>query len=115
MRVALELMQQATTNLTHKKDADYVFHIAIARACNNPYFEATMGALREHIYVGMKMHGLSLMDDAGLNLEHVFKEHDDIYDAIKRKDAKAARTLMIAHIEHSRGHLFEGWLLDLSL
>ncbi|PLW79222.1 FadR/GntR family transcriptional regulator [Cohaesibacter celericrescens] len=112
---ALHLLEQATTHLTHKEDADYAFHIAIAKACNNHYFEASMGALREHIHAGMKMHGQSLMDDAVFNLEFVFKEHVGIHTAIKDRNAELARQLMREHIEHSRDRLFGGSLLDLSL
>ena len=49
---ALSLMDAATDLLTHREDADYAFHLAVARAANNQYFEASMRALREHIYVG---------------------------------------------------------------
>ena len=115
IQTALNLMEQATTHLRHQEDADYAFHIAISKACNNHYFEASMGALREHIHAGMKMHGQSLMDDAVFNLEFVFNEHRGIYNAIKERDAELARDLMRKHIEHSRDRLFEGRLLDLSL
>ncbi len=115
IEAALELMDQATHNLTHKEDADYAFHIAIAKACNNHYFEASMGALREHIHVGMKMHGQSLMDDASSSLGRVFNEHVGICDSIRNKDADLAQKLMTLHIEHSRDRLFEGRLLDLAL
>ena len=60
---ALSLMEGATDSLTHREDADFAFHLAVAKAANNQYFEASMRALREHIYVGMKLHGQSLMTD----------------------------------------------------
>ena len=60
---ALSLMEGATDSQTHREDADFAFHLAVAKAANNQYFEASMRALREHIYVGMKLHGQSLMTD----------------------------------------------------
>ena len=60
---ALSLMRGATDLQTHREDADFAFHLAIAKAANNQYFEASMRALREHIFVGMKLHGQSLMTD----------------------------------------------------
>ena len=66
---ALSLMQGATDSLTHREDADFAFHLAIAKAANNQYFEASMRALREHIYVGMKLHGQSLMTDGAKALQ----------------------------------------------
>lgn len=72
-----------------------------------------MNALKEHIGVGMKIHGLSVMapDTA---LEGVFAEHTAIFDAIRRRDAEKARTLMRLHLEGSRDRVFGGRTLDLS-
>nr|WP_321981876.1 FadR/GntR family transcriptional regulator [uncultured Cohaesibacter sp.] len=112
---ALSLMETATTNHVHKEDADYAFHVAISKACNNHYFEASMGALRDHIHAGMRMHGQSLLDDSVFSLESVFKEHLGIFDAIKRREPELAKELMFQHIKHSRDRLFEGRLLDLSI
>ena len=48
--VALSLMDAATDSLTHREDADYAFHLAVAEAANNQYFEASMRALaRAHL------------------------------------------------------------------
>ena len=49
-----------------------------------------MRALREHIYVGMKLHGQSLMTD-GAGLREVFGEHSAIFAAIRDADADIAR------------------------
>ena len=110
---ALSLMQGATDSQTHREDADFAFHLAIAKAANNQYFEASMRALREHIYVGMKLHGQSLMTDGAKALKTVFGEHSAIYDAIREGDADGAERLMRAHLAHSRDRLFGGTLIDL--
>nr|WP_321457312.1 FadR/GntR family transcriptional regulator [uncultured Cohaesibacter sp.] len=115
IQTALDLMEAATTNHVHKEDADYAFHVAISKACNNHYFESSMRALRDHIHAGMRMHGQSLMDDSVVSLESVFKEHQGIFDAIKRKEPEQAKQLLFQHIKHSRDRLFEGRLLDLSM
>ncbi|HVL20821.1 MAG TPA: FadR/GntR family transcriptional regulator, partial [Amaricoccus sp.] len=110
---ALSLMQGATDSQTHREDADFAFHLAIAKAANNQYFEASMRALREHIYVGMKLHGQSLMTDGAKALKTVFGEHSAIYDAIRDGDGDGAQRLMQAHLAHSRDRLFGGTLIDL--
>jgi GntR family transcriptional regulator, transcriptional repressor for pyruvate dehydrogenase complex len=110
---ALSLMQGATDSQTHREDADFAFHLAIAKAANNQYFEASMRALREHIYVGMKLHGQSLMTDGAKALKNVFEEHSAIYAAIRDRDADGAERLMQAHLTHSRDRLFGGTLIDL--
>ena len=112
MEDALELLQDATRNKRHREDADFSFHLAVAEASNNHYFSSTMQALREHIYVGMHMHGLSLMG-AQPKLQHVLDEHRAIYEAIKKRDLEAAELCMRRHVEGSRDRLFEGRLLDL--
>nr|WP_157374398.1 FadR/GntR family transcriptional regulator [Salipiger sp. CCB-MM3] len=112
---ALDLLRAATGSLQHREDADFMFHGSIARASNNQYFEATFRALRDHVNVGMKLHGESLMNDGRKGLEEVLDEHTRIYEAIGAQDPERARTEMRIHLEHSRDRLFGGGLLDLSL
>lgn len=111
---ALSLMDAATDSLTHREDADFAFHLAVAKAANNQYFEASMRALREHIYVGMKLHGQSLMTDGAKGLKEVFGEHSAIFAAIRDGDGPTAERLMRSHLSHSRDRLFGGALIDLS-
>lgn len=110
---ALSLMEGATESQTHREDADFAFHLAVAKAANNQYFEASMRALREHIYVGMKLHGQSLMTDGAKALKSVFDEHSAIFAAIRDGDGETAAQLMNDHLVHSRGRLFGGALIDL--
>ena len=112
MQNALDLLQDATRNKRHREDADFSFHVAVAEAANNHYFSSTMLALREHIYVGMHMHGLSLMG-AQPKLQHVLDEHRSIFAAVKKSDSAEAESRMRRHLEGSRDRLFEGRLLDL--
>ena len=110
---ALSLMEGATNSQTHREDADFAFHLAVAQAANNQYFEASMRALREHIYVGMKLHGQSLMTDGAKGLREVFREHCAIFAAIRDGQAAQAEPLMRDHLIHSRERLFGGTLIDL--
>nr|CAD6628399.1 FadR family transcriptional regulator [Rhizobium sp. TCK] len=114
MEKALRLMDAATLSHQHREDADFSFHLAVTAGARNHYFEASMRALREHIAVGMKMHGKSLMSDGPKSLEDVFKEHRSIFNAIKDRDSEAAGKLMRDHLIHSRDRLFGGAMLDLS-
>lgn len=106
IREALELMRDATNRQAHREDADFQFHLAIARAANNPYFSTAMEALKDHIAVGMRFHGVSIKrDNAGLS--RVFAEHEAIADAIAAGDGVRARELMHAHLTGSRARLFQ--------
>ncbi len=113
IETALSLMDAATNSVTHREDADFAFHLAIAKAANNQYFEVAMRALRDHIYVGMKMHGQSLMSDGATGLREVFEEHKAIFTAICDGKAEIAETLMRKHLTHSRERLFGGTLINL--
>ncbi|WP_353475992.1 FadR/GntR family transcriptional regulator (plasmid) [Salipiger sp. H15] len=112
---ALELLRAATGSLQHREDADFMFHGSIARASNNQYFEATFRALRDHVNVGMKLHGESLMNDGRKGLEEVLEEHTKIFEAIRTQDPERARSEMGQHLRHSRDRLFGGGLLDLKM
>ncbi len=111
---AVDLMRDATAAHEHREDADFAFHAAIAEATNNHYFLATMNALREHIAIGMKFHGVTLLGPP-MALADVFNEHAGILAAIRSRDAIRARDLMRHHLEGSRDRVFEGRSLDLSL
>lgn len=109
----LQVMRDATERRSHREDADFGFHLAITAAANNQYFETSMRALKDHIAVGMKFHGLSLQTVRG-GLDHVLDEHAAIFRAIANGEAETARAAMAAHVGGSRDRLFEGRLLDLS-
>jgi GntR family transcriptional regulator, transcriptional repressor for pyruvate dehydrogenase complex len=109
----LQIMRDATERRSHREDADFDFHLSITLAANNQYFETSMRALREHIAVGMKFHGLSLQTVRG-GLDHVLDEHAAIFEAITKGEAERAREAMLKHVTGSRDRLFEGRLLDLS-
>jgi GntR family transcriptional repressor for pyruvate dehydrogenase complex len=109
----LALLRDATERRSHREDADFSFHLAITAASNNQYFETSMRALKDHIAVGMKFHGLSLQTVRG-GLDHVLDEHTAIFDAIRLGQPEAAHDTMLRHVTGSRDRLFEGRLLDLS-
>jgi GntR family transcriptional repressor for pyruvate dehydrogenase complex len=109
----LALLRDATERRSHREDADFGFHLAITAASNNQYFETSMRALKDHIAVGMKFHGLSLQSVRG-GLDHVLDEHAGIFEAIRGGAAETARDMMARHVTGSRDRLFEGRLLDLS-
>jgi GntR family transcriptional repressor for pyruvate dehydrogenase complex len=111
---ALDLMQAATRAHHHREDADFAFHCAIAEAANNHYYLSSLQALKDHIAVGMKFHGTSLLGPQG-GLAGVLDEHRSIFEAIRNRDADKARMAMRRHLEGSRDRVFEGRMLDLAL
>lgn len=106
IREALELMRDATNRQAHREDADFQFHLAIARAANNTYFSTAMEALKDHIAVGMRFHGVSVKRDTA-GLSRVFAEHEAIATAIAAGEGARAKDLMHAHLTGSRARLFQ--------
>jgi len=106
IRQALELLRDATNRQSHREDADFQFHLAIARAAQNNYFSTAMEALKDHIAVGMKFHGASIKREAS-GLTRVFGEHEAIASAIANRDEGEARRLMLEHLTGSRERLFQ--------
>ncbi|WP_152046775.1 FadR/GntR family transcriptional regulator [Aureimonas psammosilenae] len=114
IEAALAMLDDATRQQRHREDADFAFHIAVAKASNNHYHLSALQALKEHIAVGMKLHGLTLIGPTP-GLQRVFAEHTGIFEAIRAGDAESAASRMRAHLRGSLERLFEGRLLDLAL
>lgn len=88
-------------------DSDYAFHLAIAKATKNRFYVATMTTLRDHIVFGMNLtRNLSRLYTTE-RLERVQAEHVEVYEAIKARNAEAARNAMRAHIAGARRRIFE--------
>ncbi len=103
---ALDLLRDATNRLSHREDADFQFHMAIALASENTYFSTAMEALKDHIAVGMRFHGNSVKREAS-GLARVFAEHNAVFEAIRTRNSTKARDLMREHLLGSRERLFE--------
>ncbi|WP_104663785.1 FadR/GntR family transcriptional regulator [Ensifer adhaerens] len=103
---ALELMRDATNRQSHREDADFQFHLAIARAAQNSYFFTAMEALKDHIAVGMRFHGASVKRET-TGLTRVFGEHEAIAKAIAAREPAKAKQLMHDHLAGSRERLFQ--------
>jgi GntR family transcriptional repressor for pyruvate dehydrogenase complex len=109
---ALASLEEATRKQNHSEGADYAFHLSVSQAANNHYYTSAMQALRDHIGIGMRLHGISLMGPKP-ELSDVYKEHERIFRMIETGNAELAEDSMRKHLEGSRDRLFEGHHLDL--
>ena len=83
-------------------DADFEFHMAVARATENRFFVDTLQTLRDNITIGMNLaRNLSL-------LSLVQSEHVEILEAIETGRPDDARHAMRAHLEAAKSRVFEG-------
>jgi GntR family transcriptional repressor for pyruvate dehydrogenase complex len=87
-------------------EADVRFHTLVAEATGNRYFVQILGQL------GSALIPRARLDTPGLDqsrpadyLERVNREHEDICNAILRRDPEAARAAMRTHLSNSRERL----------
>lgn len=114
LTTSMEPLLKGATHYRYEDEADYAFHVAIAKGANNQYFVRTLSALREHISVGMKIGGTCLVG-SNRQIDRVIDEHNEIIKYVIARDPDGARQAMISHIVNARARVFEGKLLDLSL
>ncbi|WP_037984220.1 FadR/GntR family transcriptional regulator [Thauera sp. 28] len=106
MRTALDAFQAAVSDQRACVGADIRFHLAIALATGNTHFADFMQHLGEAIIPRARVNTAKLAgDDFAQYLYRVNREHEDIYNAIRRQDPEAARAAMRTHLSNSRERL----------
>ena len=105
---AFEEMRQALASGQSAVEADVRFHQLIAQATGNRYFVELLAQLGNAIIPRARVNTPGLERDRPADyLERVNREHEDIYKAILRRDAEAARAAMRTHLSNSRERLRE--------
>lgn len=86
--------------------SDVAFHLLVATATGNRYFHDILKQLGRTIIPRTRINSAALAeDDQTAYLNRVNREHEDIYNAIARKDPDAARAAMRTHLANSRERL----------
>jgi DNA-binding FadR family transcriptional regulator len=86
--------------------ADVAFHLELAKATGNRYFHSILSQLGNTIIPRTRVNSAALAhNDPETYLDRVNREHEDIYDAIERRDPEAARAAMRMHLSNSRERL----------
>ncbi|MDM5177304.1 FadR/GntR family transcriptional regulator [Massilia sp. DJPM01] len=102
----LGAMQRSVARGSPAVDADVQFHLLIAQATGNRYFVDILSQLGTTIIPRARVNTPQLgHDDPAVYLERVNREHEDIFNAILRKDPEAARAAMRTHLSNSRERL----------
>ena len=108
LRNALARLDEVTEHRGLGVDADFSFHMAVARATGNRFFVSTLASLQPHITFGMNLtRNLSLLR-AQERLAAVQAEHHEIVEAIRTRNADWAREAMQVHLANARRRIFEG-------
>lgn len=103
---ALQALDKAVAAHEIGVEADQLFHVAVARATQNQLFIQSLDALSAHIFAGMHVaRSLTLAATSPQRLLAVQAEHQSIADAIRARNAEAAREAMRTHIDNARGRI----------
>lgn len=87
-------------------ESDVQFHLLIAQSTGNRYFIEILGDLGNAVIPRARGSTAQLaLDGVEVPLDRIQREHEEIYQAILRKDAEAARAAMRTHLCNSRERL----------
>ncbi len=90
---ALEANRKAIDNAALFTETDLNFHLAIARACDNPLFTGLHNAMLDWLADQRRV-----SRSAGAQAGTVYLEHKRIHDAIVRRDPAEAMSAMEVHL-----------------
>jgi GntR family transcriptional regulator, transcriptional repressor for pyruvate dehydrogenase complex len=103
MRVALDAFETNVGVAGDTVSPDFQFHLLIAQATGNRYFSDIMGHLGTTIIPRTRINAYKVVvEHLAQYLQRVNREHEEIYEAIKRQDAESARAAMRIHLTNSR-------------
>lgn len=106
MRAALGDFEAEVSAGRNGAEADFRFHMRIARATRNRYFESVFHDLGTSTLPRTRLDLARLTPDYGPDyLQRTNREHEAIFEAIERRDADAARAAMRMHLTNSRERL----------
>ncbi|HEY4200706.1 MAG TPA: FadR/GntR family transcriptional regulator [Devosiaceae bacterium] len=86
-------------------ETDFAFHLAVARASENPFYVNTLMSLKEQILFGMN---LARTFSAGSDIGTIKRDHIAVAEAIIARDPAAAREAMRNHLQWSRQRFLTG-------
>jgi GntR family transcriptional repressor for pyruvate dehydrogenase complex len=106
LRGALDLFQASARSGGETVPSDMQFHLLVAQSSGNRYFHDILSHLGTNIIPRARLNSAKLAkDDPAAYMERVIHEHEDIYNAIARKDPESARAAMRTHLSNSRERL----------
>lgn len=86
--------------------SDFQFHMEIAKATGNRHFAELMNYLGTHIIPRTRVRTADQAPEGRQSyLQRVHSEHENIYNAIRNRDADGARAAMRMHLSNSRDRL----------
>jgi GntR family transcriptional regulator, transcriptional repressor for pyruvate dehydrogenase complex len=109
METALQAFQDSISRDSDAIPPDFQFHMEVARSTGNRHFADLMTYLGTMIIPRTRVNtALNAPEGRSNYLQRVHSEHESIYNAIRDRDAEAARAAMRTHLSNSRERLRRG-------
>ncbi|MDR7126370.1 FadR/GntR family transcriptional regulator [Pseudotabrizicola sp. 4114] len=89
-------------------EEDIAFHMAVARATDNPHYVSAVGAIIQTVRLGVRVASTLPHWTRHERLTNSIREHHRLLDAIRDHNPDLARQLMRQHIEEGRKRVFLG-------
>jgi len=106
MQAALDAFQASIRQDSDAVPPDFQFHMEVARATGNRHFADLMTYLGAMIIPRTRVNTPQQAPEGRLSyLQRVHGEHENIFVAIRNRDADAARAAMRTHLSNSRERL----------
>jgi GntR family transcriptional regulator, transcriptional repressor for pyruvate dehydrogenase complex len=106
MRAALDAFEANVGGAGDAVSPDFRFHLAIAQATGNRYFADIMTHLGATVIPRTRINSSRVArEDLPQYLRRVNREHEEIFQAIARRDPDSARAAMRIHLTNSRERL----------
>lgn len=103
MRRALDAFEANVTDAGDTVSPDFRFHLMIAQATGNRYFTDIMSHLGATLIPRTRISSSQMPEEhLPRYLSMVNREHEEIYEAIARRDPESARAAMRVHLSNSR-------------
>lgn len=112
MKKALDEMEHAIQNNTSGEVADLNFHLAIAKATDNPFLYELLNNIADKIQHTMKGTRHIYLYSRQKRMEKLFHEHMEIYDAIQRQNETDAAQKMTIHLQEVRQTLVDNYIVE---
>ena len=104
----IERMRRIVEEKRFHTAEDTDFHLALAKASRNHFFESIMISIRPHILFGMNLSKTLANAHYRRHAHLSWEEHRVVVEAIREGDPDRARETMRHHLDMSRRRIFEG-------
>ncbi|NDW33413.1 FadR family transcriptional regulator [Yangia sp. PrR007] len=105
LRSTLEFMAETIRTSEGVVEADFLFHLEIARATENDLFEKQLLFLKPDMMGTMRIAADITLTREEARKRKVLQEHRDIYDAIRAGDGELAKMFMHYHLVNVRDRI----------